>query len=73
MNDYKPSHPAAFGAIAVALTAMTIGLAVVLPAKMNAGNHEVRIGGRRLRLPPRRRRTPTRARSGSRIAKRDST
>jgi hypothetical protein len=43
MNDYKPSsRPAAFGAVAVALTAMTIGLAVVLPAKMDAGNHEVR-------------------------------
>jgi hypothetical protein len=43
MNDYKPSsRPAAFGAVAVALTAMTVGLAVVLPAKMDAGNHEVR-------------------------------
>jgi hypothetical protein len=43
MNDYKPSsRPAAFGAFAIALTAMTIGLAVVLPAKMDAGNHEVR-------------------------------
>ncbi len=43
MNDYKPSsRPAAFGAFAVALTAMTIGLAVVLPAKMDAGGHEVR-------------------------------
>jgi hypothetical protein len=44
MNDYKPSsRPAAFGALAVALTAMTIGLAVVLPAKMNTGNQEVRM------------------------------
>jgi hypothetical protein len=43
MNDYKPlSRPAAFGAFAVALTAMSIGLAVVLPAKMGAGKHEVR-------------------------------
>jgi hypothetical protein len=43
MNDYKPSsRPAAFGALAVALTAMTVGLAVVLPAKMDAGSHEVR-------------------------------
>jgi hypothetical protein len=43
MNDYKPSsRPAAFGAFAIALTAMTLGLAVVLPAKMGAGNHEVR-------------------------------
>ena len=42
MNEYKPSsRPAAFGAFAVALTAMTIGLAVVLPAKMDAGRHEV--------------------------------
>ena len=43
MNDYKPfSRPAAFGAVAVALTAMTIGLAVVLPAKMDSGSHAVR-------------------------------
>jgi hypothetical protein len=43
MNEYKPSsRPAAFGAFAVALTAMTIGLAVVLPAKIDAGKHEVR-------------------------------
>jgi hypothetical protein len=43
MNDYKPSsRPGALGAFAVALTAMTIGLAVVLPAKMDAGKHEVR-------------------------------
>lgn len=43
MNDFKPSsRPAAFGAFAVALTAMTIGLAVVLPAKMDAGKHEIR-------------------------------
>ena len=42
MNDYKPSsRPAAFGAFAVALTALTIGLAVVLPAKMGAGSHAV--------------------------------
>jgi hypothetical protein len=44
MNEYQPSsHPAAaFGAFAVALTAMTIGLAVVLPAKMDAGKQAVR-------------------------------
>jgi hypothetical protein len=43
MNDYKPSsRPAAFGAFAVALTAMTIGLTVVLPAKIGANNNEVR-------------------------------
>jgi len=33
MKSYEPSMPrAAFGVIAVALTALTIGLAVVLPA-----------------------------------------
>jgi hypothetical protein len=43
MNEYKPAYrPAAFGALAVALTAMTIGLAVVLPAKMDARSLEVR-------------------------------
>ena len=43
MNEYKPSsRPAAFGAFAVALTAMTIGLAVVLPAKIDAVKQEVR-------------------------------
>jgi hypothetical protein len=37
MNDYKPaSRHAAFGAAAVALAAMTIGLTVVLPAKMDS-------------------------------------
>ena len=42
MNEYKPSsRPAAFGAFAIALTAMTIGLAIVLPAKMDAGRHEI--------------------------------
>ena len=42
MNDYKPSsRPAAFGAFAVALTALTIGIAVVLPAKMDAGSRAV--------------------------------
>jgi hypothetical protein len=42
MNEYKPSsRPAAFGAFAVALTAMTIGLAIILPAKMDAGRHEI--------------------------------
>jgi len=43
MNEYKPaSRPAAFGAVAVALTAMTVALAVVLPAKMDAGSRDVR-------------------------------
>jgi hypothetical protein len=42
MNEYKLlSRPAASGAVAIALTAMTIGLAVVLPAKMDAGKREV--------------------------------
>jgi len=37
MNEYKPaSRPAAFGALAVTLAAITIGLAVVLPAKMDS-------------------------------------
>jgi hypothetical protein len=43
MNEYKQaSRHAAFGAVAVALTAMTIGLAVVLPAKIDTGAREVR-------------------------------
>ena len=43
MNEYKQaSRHAAFGAIAVALTAMTIGLAVVLPAKIDTGARAVR-------------------------------
>lgn len=43
MNEYKPaSRPAAFGAVAVALTAMTVALAVVLPAKMDTGSRDVR-------------------------------
>ena len=38
MNRYQNSTPrAAFGIAAAALTAMTIGLAVVLPAKLDAG------------------------------------
>ena len=42
MNEYKPvSRPAAFGAVSFALTAMTIVLAVVLPAKMSGGSHEL--------------------------------
>ena len=43
MNEYKPtSRPAAFGAVAVALTAMTVALAVVLPAKIDTGSSSVR-------------------------------
>jgi hypothetical protein len=43
MNEYKPtSRPAAFGAIAVALTAVTIALAIVLPASMDSGSRVIR-------------------------------
>lgn len=43
MNEYKPtSRPAAFGVVAVALTAMTVALAVVLPAKIDTGGSSVR-------------------------------
>jgi hypothetical protein len=43
MNDYKPtSRPAAFGAAAIALTAITIALAVVLPAKLDSDSRGVR-------------------------------
>lgn len=41
MNRYQPSTPrAAIGFIAVALTAMTIGLMVVVPAKFGNGGQE---------------------------------
>ena len=43
MNRYKPSIPhAAFGITAIAMTAITIGLLVVLPAKMESGSQEAR-------------------------------
>ena len=43
MNRYKPSIPrAACGIAAVAMTAITVGLLVVLPAKMESGSLEVR-------------------------------
>ena len=43
MNEYKPSsRPAAFGALAVALTAMSIGLGVFRPAKIDPDKKEVR-------------------------------
>jgi hypothetical protein len=39
MNRYQPSTPRTpFGIAAAVLTAMTIGIAVVLPAKMDAGS-----------------------------------
>jgi hypothetical protein len=38
MNRYPSSTPrAAFGIIAIAMTALTVGLAVVVPAKMSPG------------------------------------
>lgn len=43
MNRYKTSPPhTAFVIAALAMTAMTIGLAVVVPAKMDSGSHEAR-------------------------------
>ena len=43
MNEYKPtSRPAAFGALAVTLTAVTIALAIVLPANMDSGSRVIR-------------------------------
>ncbi len=42
MNRYEPSIPrAAFGIAAVAMTAITISLAVVVPAKIAPGDQEV--------------------------------
>ena len=42
MNRYEPSIPrAAFGIVAVAMTAITISLAVVVPAKVVPRDHEV--------------------------------
>ena len=41
MNRYQPSIPrAAFGIAAVAMTAITIGVALVLPASMEPGDQE---------------------------------
>jgi hypothetical protein len=41
MNSYKSSTPrTAIGFVAVALTAMTIGLLVVMPAKFGTGSSE---------------------------------
>jgi len=42
MNDYEPSIPrVTFGIAAVAMTAITIGLAVVVPAKLAPGEQKV--------------------------------
>lgn len=41
MDRYKTSHPrGAFAIAAVAMTAITIGLMVVVPAKMDSGSQE---------------------------------
>ena len=41
MNRYEPSIPrAAFGIAAVAMTAITLGMALVLPASMEPGDQE---------------------------------
>ena len=41
MNGYKPSTPrSALGLIAIAMSAITIGAMVVLPAKLDSGNAE---------------------------------
>ncbi|HEY2864257.1 MAG TPA: hypothetical protein VGK37_11620 [Casimicrobiaceae bacterium] len=43
MNEYKSSsRPAVFGAVAVTLTAVTIALAIVLPASMDSGSRVIR-------------------------------
>jgi hypothetical protein len=43
MNRYETSIPrAAFGIAAVAMTAITVGLAVVAPAKLDSGRAEIR-------------------------------
>jgi hypothetical protein len=44
MNRYEPSIPrAAFGIAAVAMTAITIGVSVIMPAKMDSDSHEPRM------------------------------
>ena len=44
MNRYQPLIPrVAFGIAAVAMTAITIGVSVVMPAKMNSDNPEPRM------------------------------
>ena len=41
MNRYKTSTPrAAFGLAAIAMTALTLGLTVVLPARTDMGAHD---------------------------------
>ena len=44
MNHYEPSSPrVAFGITAVAMTAITIGVSVVMPAKMDSDSREPRV------------------------------
>ena len=44
MNRYEPSTPrVAFGIAAVAMTAITIGVAVVIPASMDSDSSEPRV------------------------------
>jgi hypothetical protein len=44
MNRYQPSIPrVTFGIAAVAMTAITIGVSVVIPAKMDSGSREPRL------------------------------
>jgi hypothetical protein len=44
VNRYQPSSPrVAFGIAAVAMTAITIGVSVVMPARMDADSSEPRV------------------------------
>ena len=44
MNDYQPSTPrVALGIAAVAITAITLAVAVILPAQMDSGSREPRM------------------------------
>jgi hypothetical protein len=44
MNRYQPSSPrVAFGIAAVAMTAITIGVSVVMPARMDSDSREPRM------------------------------
>jgi hypothetical protein len=54
MNRYEPGTPrTAFGLLAAALTALTIGLLIVVPSRMDAGPSEaVALARARLAKPP---------------------
>jgi hypothetical protein len=44
MNRYQPSSPrVAFGIASVAMTAITIGVSVVMPARMDSDSREPRV------------------------------